>query len=283
MRTSPQFNFLVLWVQLIAWFAVGFRVQTMKGQLIAIINQTILLECRFNITEDSMKDIVITWQRVETNEVVHSYYYGKDQLGEQNHQFSGRTSLFPEEFKNGNASLSLADVKPKDMGKYQCYVSNTAENYRRIISVTPAAFYNEPLLSIKQELSSIILTFESRGYPEADISWYNGDSLDVSFVSNCSYQATDGLCTIQSSMEVNVTGKRPTYTFVLRNAAVNQTISRTLTLLTEDSIPKADVHCHWYRVIISFILGAIFINIVLVMILRKLKYMNLEHTIPDPT
>ncbi|GCB75667.1 hypothetical protein scyTo_0019793 [Scyliorhinus torazame] len=271
MRGYSQFSLLVLRGLLTA----AFRVQMIKKELTAIINQTVVLECSFTVTEESpFENFLVTWQRVESNEVVHSYYYGKDQFSEQDAQYSNRTSLFPKEFKTGNASLRLEGVNIKDIGKYQCYVSNTAGNDNGIISVTSAAYYSEPVLTVRQKLLSTILMFESSGYPKADISWYNGGNLAAYFLSNCSYyQAADGLYTVQSSMEINITGSS-TYTFVLRNAAVNQTISRTLKLLVgEDSslMPNLPLDCSR---MMSFILVALFVIIALAMILHQLKYMK---------
>ncbi|XP_041068593.1 CD276 antigen-like isoform X2 [Carcharodon carcharias] len=278
MRTKSHFNFLILWGQLTVG---GFKIQMVNENLTAIINQTIMLECSFTIVA-SLESIVVTWQRAMTNEVVHSYYYGKDQFSKQSPRYSGRTSLFSEEFKNGNASLRLANVSPEDNGTYQCYVSG---NDKGIISVILAAYYNEPTLIIKQKLLSTILTFESCGYPKADISWYGGDNLDASSLSKSSYnQTADGLYTVRSTMEINVTERNLTYTFVLRNAAVNQIISRTLTLLIrEDSSLESDVSHDYYKVIIIFVLVPTFNLITLTIMLQKLKWFKLkkiEHIIP---
>ncbi|XP_078423411.1 CD276 antigen-like isoform X2 [Cetorhinus maximus] len=272
MGTKSHFNFLILWGQLAV--GAGFEIQMVNENLTAIINQTIMLKCSFTVVA-SLESIVVTWQRAETNEVVHSYYYGKDQLSKQSPRYSGRTSLFSEEFKNGNASLRLASVSPEDDGKYQCYVSGNKET---IISVILAAYYNEPMLIVEQKLLSTILTFASCGYPKANVSWYNGDNLHVSSLSNSSYaQTADGLHTVRSTMEINVAERNRTYTFVLRNAAVNQTISRTLTLLIrEDSSLKPDVSHDYYKVIIIFVLVPTFNIITLTIMLQKLKWFKLK-------
>ncbi|XP_048414089.1 CD276 antigen-like [Stegostoma tigrinum] len=234
MQKISQFSFLVLWGRLA--LSKGFKVLMPKEQVIAILNQVVMLECNFTVTEEPpLKNIVINWQLANTNQVVHSYYYGRDQLKKQNPNYFGITSLFPEEFKRGNASLRLEGVKLKHSGKYQCYVSNASGSGEGIITVVLAAFYSEPRLIIKQKSSSTSLMFESSGYPKADISWYFGDNKDASVLSNTSYwQDADGLYTVQSTMEINKIENNSTYTFVLRNAVVNQTILRTFTLKAEE-------------------------------------------------
>uniref|UniRef100_UPI00398F101B CD276 antigen homolog n=1 Tax=Pristiophorus japonicus TaxID=55135 RepID=UPI00398F101B len=287
MRLKSQFHILVLWGQLIV--GQGFEVRMIKGPVTAIHGQIAVLGCSFTVTRGpTVENLIVTWQRVETDEVVHSYYYGEDQLSKQHPQYSGRTSLFPQEFQNGNASLKLEAVRPEDTGLYQCYVSTTIGHEKGVVSVKFAAYYNEPMLLINQKLSSTILTFESRGYPKADVSWYNGDNLDNSLLSKSSHQQTaDSLYTVQSSIEINVTERRSNYTFVLRNAAVNQTTSRTLSfLIPENSIWNQELSCNYYTALTSWILVTILIIIIIITIIvlavvlhkhRYIKPMKIEY------
>ncbi|XP_020384241.2 CD276 antigen-like [Rhincodon typus] len=281
MQKISQFSFLVLWGRLA--LSKGFEVLMPKEQVIVILNQDVVLECNFTVTEESpLKNIVINWQLANTSKVVHSYYYGRDQLNKQNPNYSGITSLFPEEFKSGNASLRLEGVKLKHSGKYQCYVSTASGSGEEIITVVLAAFYSEPRLIIKQKPSSTSLTFESSGYPKADISWYIGDNKDASFLSNTSYrQDADGLYTVQSTMEINSMENNSTYTFVLRNVVVNQTISRTFTLIAKEcgtSMSKL----HWITPSIS-IVGSVLMIIALAILLcnKYIKAKSIETIVPN--
>eukprot|EP00064_Thunnus_orientalis_P026337 superscaffoldBa00016385_g26837 len=63
---------------------------------------------------------------VNTEENVHSYYYDKDQLTQQNQRFRGRTSLFRDQISRGNASLQLTGVEVQDQGRYKCYTSTSS-------------------------------------------------------------------------------------------------------------------------------------------------------------
>ncbi|XP_067863116.1 CD276 antigen-like [Heptranchias perlo] len=283
--------FLVLLLgQLAVGVITGFKVSTVKEPVTAILDQIAVLGCSFTVTGASpLENIVITWQRTKTDEVVHSYYYGEDHLSKQQPQYSGRTSLFPEEFKNGNASLKLEGVRPEDTGMYMCYVSNTIGNDKGIISVQFAAYYKEPMLLIEQKPSSTVLTFESQGYPKADVFWYNTDNLEDSLLSKCSYQQTaDGLYAVQSTMEINVTERSSNYTFILRNAAVNQTISRTVSfLIPEYSIRMQDLSGNYYAALVSCLLGTLLIIILIAsaIIISKYKYTKqnkIKYISPDP-
>ncbi|XP_072103366.1 CD276 antigen-like isoform X2 [Mobula birostris] len=203
--------------------------------VIAIHGQSVVLECS---VEAPLEHCFINWQRKETGQVVHSYYYDQVQNERQDSRYAGRTTLFPEEFKNGNASLKLDRVDSLDSGLYQCHTSCNSR-HESLLNVTVAAYYDEPVLSIRQKFSSCLLMFESHGLPIADVSWYNGDSLNRSLSAEYVYRTSDdGLYTVQSSMEVDIRGKT-NYTFVLRNAALNQTILRTLGC-TSDAVQPAE-------------------------------------------
>ncbi|XP_062889820.1 CD276 antigen-like isoform X2 [Mobula hypostoma] len=205
------------------------------NNVIAIHGQSVVLECS---VEAPLEHCFINWQRKETGQIVHSYYYDQVQNERQDSRYAGRTTLFPEEFKNGNASLKLDRVDSLDSGLYQCHTSCNSR-HESLLNVTVAAYYDEPVLSIRQKFSSCLLMFESHGLPIADVSWYNGDSLNRSLSAEYVYRTSDdGLYTVQSSTEVDIRGKT-NYTFVLRNAALNQTILRTLSC-TSDAVQPAE-------------------------------------------
>ncbi|XP_067867852.1 CD276 antigen-like isoform X1 [Heterodontus francisci] len=106
-----------------------FKVDTPEAPVTAIHGQYTVLRCSFTVQdESSLERLVISWQHVETEEVVYSYYYGKEQLSRQSPQYSGRTSLFPEQLKQENASLKLDQVRPENTAQYQCFVRTTKGN-----------------------------------------------------------------------------------------------------------------------------------------------------------
>lgn len=54
--------------------------------------------------------------------MVHEFKEGKDDLSDQNEMFRGRTAVFADQVRVGNASLRLKDVRLTDAGTYKCHV-----------------------------------------------------------------------------------------------------------------------------------------------------------------
>ncbi|XP_051892419.1 CD276 antigen-like [Pristis pectinata] len=219
--------------------SVEFKVCTPEAPVTAVYGQYTVLTCSFPVqVEIPLEKLVINWQRVEKEEVVYSYYYGKEQPSHQSPRYSGRTSLFPEDFKNGNASLKLDWVRAEDVGQYLCFVGGLKGSGQGIVSLTFAAYYKEPNLLIKLIPSGMMFTFESRGYPAATVSWYNKERENISSLSETLYQQDgDGLYLLQSILKVSGANKSSSYTFLLRNDVLHQSISRTFDLSIET---KAD-------------------------------------------
>lgn len=73
-------------------------------------------------------DIVIQWQQLPDNSVVHSFYHNQDQLAHQHPRFRGRTSMFKDQISSGNASLLLTEIQMQDQGTYVCHTTTKSGN-----------------------------------------------------------------------------------------------------------------------------------------------------------
>uniref|UniRef100_A0A8C7CBK9 Ig-like domain-containing protein n=1 Tax=Oncorhynchus kisutch TaxID=8019 RepID=A0A8C7CBK9_ONCKI len=118
------------------------------------------LNCSFPSSKNlNLNQLVINWQRGE--EVVHSYYHGRDQLERQSVVYKGRTHLFEDQLTVGNASLRLSGVQPSDQGQYTCDVTDeqggTLEKLQLLVAATCDGF--------------IITLHASQGYPQPELVW----------------------------------------------------------------------------------------------------------------
>ncbi|XP_059810220.1 CD276 antigen-like [Hypanus sabinus] len=225
---------VILWAH--ALLSDAFDVVVPKTPSVGIHGQSVVLGCGFAVIDGfSLEHIVITWQRTRDNKVVHSYHYGKDQHDKQDRQYSGRTSLFTEELRNGNISLKLDKLRVEDAGQYMCFVSSVIGSAKGTVSLEIAAYYSEPDVLVKFQSSGTSFILTSRGYPEASVSWHCEDNNkhlkpDVSFS-----KTEDGLYSLKSILEVAQVSMCNKFVAEIQNHLVNQTIIRRFNRPLADS------------------------------------------------
>uniref|UniRef100_A0A3B4DTN7 Ig-like domain-containing protein n=1 Tax=Pygocentrus nattereri TaxID=42514 RepID=A0A3B4DTN7_PYGNA len=89
---------------------------------VAEAGEDLVLPCSLqpNISAENM---MVEWIRLQLPDtLVHLYEDFEDRNEKQTESYRGRTRLFKNELKKGNASLKLSAVQPSDEGVYQCYV-----------------------------------------------------------------------------------------------------------------------------------------------------------------
>ncbi|XP_031649863.1 butyrophilin subfamily 1 member A1 isoform X2 [Oncorhynchus kisutch] len=112
-----------------------------------IVGGDVILPCFLRPTTSAVEESV-EWQRpvLEPKEV-HLYRDRSDDNVIQYPSYSGRTSLFREELKNGNVSLKLTNVKLSDAGNYTCYIP-TLGHQKTTIELYVGGAAPRPWLSI---------------------------------------------------------------------------------------------------------------------------------------
>ncbi|XP_043915982.1 CD276 antigen-like [Protopterus annectens] len=261
MSTCENLFFLLLLLALTLNCTAVFEVKIPDSSVTGIHGQYVLLRCSFSINKDSsLEDIVITWQTVKSEEVVHSFYYGKNQLEKQSLRFFNRTSLYPSEFKHGNASLKLEGVSPKDAGEYICFVSNSYGSNQATLQLSFAAFFTSPELVIELQAHTMTFVYLSKGYPKPEIEWHSSGTENISELIQTSFQQSENsLYQVTSTLTVHVQSNA-TYSFILRNKAVNQTVTNVFSLLP-GKIPEkaASQRVHW-----TLVMPIVFLLVILV-------------------
>ncbi|XP_043961447.1 uncharacterized protein LOC122824651 [Gambusia affinis] len=131
-----------------------------------VFKENCMLPCQIQ----SSSDLVIHWSKPspDGDSVVHSYYDGLDQLGQQNQNFQGRTSLILDQISRGTASLMLKEVKIQDEGRYKCNTSSSTGFKESFINLKIDA----PVSTIRIHQDGNRITCSSEGiYPQPELTW----------------------------------------------------------------------------------------------------------------
>uniref|UniRef100_A0A3B5QD54 Ig-like domain-containing protein n=1 Tax=Xiphophorus maculatus TaxID=8083 RepID=A0A3B5QD54_XIPMA len=154
-----------------------------------------VLPCSFQ----SHGDDVIHWFHRSGAELrVHSYYDNQDQLGHQDQNFRGRTSLFQDQISRGNASLLLTGVKVQDEGIYKCYTSTVHQNRETFVSLS----VNAPVSTIRIYQDGNRITCSSEGiYPPPELTWSTEPPSNTTLQNRTTvHQTEEKLYDISSSL-----------------------------------------------------------------------------------
>uniref|UniRef100_A0A3B4YE38 Ig-like domain-containing protein n=1 Tax=Seriola lalandi dorsalis TaxID=1841481 RepID=A0A3B4YE38_SERLL len=125
-----------------------------------------ILPCSFQ----GGSDVVIQWFQLEAGILVHSFFYNKDQLTQQDQRFRNRTSLFTDQISGGNASLQLTGLQVQDQGRYKCYTSSNREKHISFINLRVDGEKHIGKVDLQQVGNRITCSSE-RIYPEPELTW----------------------------------------------------------------------------------------------------------------
>lgn len=228
-------SFLLFWIVLRC--ADSFSVRVPPAPVVVVRGATAFLSCEFE-PDVNISHLVINWQRQEDAQVVHSFYYQKDQLERQSKDYFGRTNLNHSELAQGNASLSIANFGLKDAGKYLCTVSNTKGTGKGELQLVYAAFYSEPRLSIHLKSSDVTVQYELEGYPMPEILWLGSRGQNITDHQEVSSASDGGLYYLKSSVTQNSAFN---VTFTLKNPNEHQELQRHVMLSYDENMNSRTV------------------------------------------
>ncbi|KAL4657362.1 hypothetical protein GN956_G4890 [Arapaima gigas] len=199
-------------------------------QKTCIAGEDCMLPCRFREATSEL----IHWYR--NNAVVHSFYYGKDQLDKQDKYFQNRTSLFQDQIPRGNASLLLHATRIQDRGKYLCYSSTSLSSKELSVILEVKA----PIKSVDLSVTGDEVRCLSRDiYPAPSFSWSTDPSQpsDLLQPSNNSIQESDHLFSVDS--KVRILGDCSNHTYICTITSADQTQTWEASLKCQDMIGTA--------------------------------------------
>uniref|UniRef100_A0A4W4FJZ4 Ig-like domain-containing protein n=1 Tax=Electrophorus electricus TaxID=8005 RepID=A0A4W4FJZ4_ELEEL len=213
---------------------VSYHVTVPEEQVVAVRGSSVVLGCEFTPDPEAapnFPDLVVNWQRVEDSQVVHSFYYGQDQLERQGRAYWNRTALFISELGRGNASLQIGPVDPGDVGRYFCVVSTKDGTDRAELQLNYAAFYTEPQLSIDVNSSSMTVRYKAEGFPKPEVRWVGAQGEDLQHHEELSCREA-GLCHLTSSYMAETHSLN--VTFMLKNQLLKQDLKRPVNVSYTD-------------------------------------------------
>ncbi|KAL4629490.1 CD276 antigen-like [Arapaima gigas] len=247
--------------------AGAFQVFAPQEQVLAVHGQPTVLRCNYTPSPTSdLQSLIVTWQRKSNNAVVHSFYYGTNQLSTQDEAYRGRASLFTDELLKGNAALRLDNVTVMDEGIYQCSVSNSDGTGKVEMHVMFAAFYTEPRLTIQMEHSKVTLRYESEGYPAPEVHWVDPEGQNLLYSTNV-FQPNGGskLFSLQSDLVLEPQQK-VNYTFTLKNSLLGQVIERPVIFSCDIGDVK---NLNWILICFGFTIVFLLCFVIIFVITRR--------------
>ncbi|KAF5893794.1 butyrophilin subfamily 1 member A1-like, partial [Clarias magur] len=160
----------------------------------AVAGEDLVLPCFVNT---SAVDMTVEWFRLDlsVNSEVHLYKDLEDKNENQARLYRGRTSLFKEELKKGNASLKLSAVRLSDEGKYKCLIEDKSWSDDIVIQVIVEAQGSHPVIRMERYDNSggIDLVCESRGWnPEPEVLWLNREGATLPAEDTQIHKDTEG-------------------------------------------------------------------------------------------
>ncbi|XP_029112244.1 butyrophilin subfamily 1 member A1-like [Scleropages formosus] len=184
-----------------------FEVLGPAQPVVAVAGEDVVLPCYIK-PNISAVDLSIEWFRVHSEDpLVHLYRDHEDRNEKQIPSYSERTSLFPEELRNGNTSLKVKNVRGSDNGQYKCLVQSAEWYDDSYINVHIKAIGTQPMISIEgYKEGGISLVCESKGwYPQPQVVWMDSEGHKLPAGHTETYTDSMGLFIVRRRVIVQET------------------------------------------------------------------------------
>ncbi|MGH0179633.1 UNVERIFIED_CONTAM: hypothetical protein FKN15_002265 [Acipenser sinensis] len=143
----------------------------------AVRGNGVWINCTFDPARMKRGNVPVSWYQRQGNgsRRVQHYENGVDHL--QHRAASRRGRIYPDKFKEGNASLFIENVQMSDEGHYECVVV-LKDGVTSEISVLTVLASSEPP-QLTEALDARSFTCSSRnGFPPALVTWTGGSGMN---------------------------------------------------------------------------------------------------------
>ncbi|XP_058868007.1 uncharacterized protein LOC117970514 isoform X2 [Acipenser ruthenus] len=171
----------------------------------AVRGNGVWINCTFDPARMKMDNVPVSWYLKQGNGSRRVQYYenGVDHL--QDRAASRRGRVYPDKFRDGNASLFIENVQMSDEGLYKCVVVLKDGVTSEITVLTVLASSEPPQLT--EALDTRSFTCSSRnGFPPALVTWTGGSGMNYTLDSVTQHTLNpEGLYDVVSKLTRNVT------------------------------------------------------------------------------
>nr|XP_056704877.1 programmed cell death 1 ligand 2-like [Euleptes europaea]XP_056722673.1 programmed cell death 1 ligand 2-like [Euleptes europaea] len=233
-----------------------FTVEVLQPQYSVEYGSNVTLRCHFPVESQlNFKMLSILWKRILPNQEekeIYKLHKGQENLTLQDPDYRGRVTLLHEELQMGCSALIITKVKITDAGSFLCVINYGEADYKYITLEVKAPYKRINIQKIKDpEEEGLILICQSEGYPLAEVSWHDGRNPNTSMIANTTFELTDGLFNVTSTLRVkqSISGN---YTCVFWNKKLNEKTSAYVSAFQLDYVDES-ASGHQKIFLISFI------------------------------
>uniref|UniRef100_A0A3Q2D333 Ig-like domain-containing protein n=1 Tax=Cyprinodon variegatus TaxID=28743 RepID=A0A3Q2D333_CYPVA len=159
----------------------------------AMVGENVILPCHLEPPKDASQ-MTVEWGRPDLKpRFVFVNLDGHEYSADQNEAYKGRSSIIPDNLKNGDISLRLSAVRHSDNGKYRCYLPKLKKEN----------FVNLVVAGLDESNNGVMLDCSSTGwFPEPEVLWMDEEEIIMSAGPTEKIKSPDGLYTISSRVTV---------------------------------------------------------------------------------
>ncbi|KAM6107556.1 butyrophilin subfamily 2 member A1-like [Phoenicopterus ruber ruber] len=147
-----------------------------NSSIIGVIGERVILPCHV-VADNIPEEFSVQWIfHEQSRKITVSRYDGKNKKEKQDERYQGRTEFFHSEFRAGNMSLHLKNVRSSDKGSYTCVVSFNDMYHDVLIELQVAAKGGVPSIFLRSHMKQgIDLTCHAAGwFPKPEVIWLDG-------------------------------------------------------------------------------------------------------------
>ncbi|XP_074021200.1 butyrophilin subfamily 2 member A1-like [Numenius arquata] len=202
-----------------------------SSSVIGVIGEGVLLPC--HVVANNVPEVFsVQWVfHEQSQEITVSRYDGKTEKEKQDERYQGRTEFFHSDFRAGNMSLHLKNIRSSDKGSYTCVVSFNDTYHAMLIDLQVAAKGGVPSIFLRShEKKGIDVSCHAAGwFPKPEVIWLDSQGRVRNELSTTKMTVMPaGLYSVVTSMNLNPSSDMEVSCRIVNNLLNTTSESRVL-------------------------------------------------------